>query len=404
MASPRAQRFCCAPSRVDALRAFQPRLWNWLCLGSAALGLLGVAGLKALGRQASCRPPEGPPTDAGALWAGSLASNCLGTAGILARSVLWLAVPPGHGTAFPLCVGVLTWVQYWFASHFWALFCYSLEAFLRLRNPTGHRSLAIYYLLCWGVPAIHCLPGIQLLVFPADACCSSPWPLTQVLEVLHYAATYVALTLVFLGSPVLFSKALQTVPALLQRGTGMYTASERSQELQLYRRFIGISVAFAACWTANVLNEILLLLEPEPIWRQETRRLLHLAALTCWIAMAILNPLSGFLLTLAFSARRCSSCAKRMMAVWRSSSKSTMNSTKNVASLPESTSDPAFGFLVDPGMVEASGLLASVDTSTSMDFIFAVAENGSIQPLKKGEALEGASPSGISWAGATEGK
>lgn len=84
MASPRAQLFCCAPTRVDPLRAFQPRLWDWLCLGSAALGLFGVAGLRALcwRRRASCRPPDGPlSTAAGTLWAAALASNCLGTAG-----------------------------------------------------------------------------------------------------------------------------------------------------------------------------------------------------------------------------------------------------------------------------------------------------------------------------------
>ncbi|XP_060105034.1 G-protein coupled receptor 143-like isoform X2 [Heteronotia binoei] len=257
MASPRAQLFCCAPSRVDPLRAFQPLLWDWLCLGSAALGLVGAAGLKALcsrhPRPSSCRPSDGSPIAARTLWAATLASNCLGTAGILARSVLWLAVPPGPGMASLLCVGISTWVQYWFAFHFWAFFCYSLEAFLLLRNPTGRRSLKIYYLFCWGVPATHCLPGIQLLMSPADACYGSPHPLAQVLEVLRYAATYIALTLVFLGSPVLFSRTLQAVPGLLRRGTGMYTASEWSQELQLRRKFFGISMAFFSWYKRTLL-------------------------------------------------------------------------------------------------------------------------------------------------------
>ncbi|XP_077164770.1 G-protein coupled receptor 143-like [Paroedura picta] len=365
MASPRAQLFCCAPSRMDTLQAFQPFLWDWLCLGSAALGLCGAAGLNALCRRrraSSCRPAICPPTAARALRTAGLAANCLGTAGILARSGLWLAVPPGPGVASLLCVGISTWVQYWFAFHFWAFFCYSLEASLLLRNPRGHRSLAIYYLFCWGVPATHCLPGIQLLVAPEDACCGSPRPLAQVMDVLRYAATYVALTLVFLGSPVLFSRTLQAVPALLRRRMGMYTARERSQEMQLRRRFIGISVTFFVCWTANVLHEILLLLQSGPTWRQETWSLLHIAVLTCWTAMAILNPLSGFLLMLAFSARRSSLCARRMMPSWRSSN----NITKNSNSLPDATSDSAFGFLLGTDSMEVPGLLASLGTSTSM--------------------------------------
>ncbi|XP_061454457.1 G-protein coupled receptor 143-like isoform X2 [Rhineura floridana] len=260
MASPRLERLCCAlnsSARADplALRDFQLRVWNGLGLGSAALGLLGVALLRAFCRRfhrrgnnsssASYRPTHGRVATAGSLWAAAIASNCLGTAGILARSALWLAAP--FTMASPLCVVILAWVQFWFISHFWAIFCYSLEAFLLLRNPANHRSLALYCLLCWGVPACQCLPDLLLLMYPAEEHCGSHQALAEVLEVVRYASTYVPLTLVFLGSPLLFSMALHAVPALLRRSKGVYTASERHQEEELRRRFTGILTAFAAC-------------------------------------------------------------------------------------------------------------------------------------------------------------
>ncbi|KAJ6653536.1 hypothetical protein lerEdw1_009116 [Lerista edwardsae] len=397
MASPRALRFCWAPSRAApaptaALRDFQLRAWHGLCLGSALLGLLGVLLLGALRRhkRGSRRAPDDRLATARALRAAAIASGCLGAAddallpaGILVRSVLWLAVP--SGVASPLCILVLTWVQYWFAAHFWALFGYSLEAFLLLRSPAGHRSVALYHLLCWGLPATQCLPGLLLLLLlplppAADERCSASSGLAPILDGVPLAATYVPLALALLGSPVLFSRALRAVPALLRRGVGMYTAGERHREQQLHRKFVGITTAFAACWTPNVMNEALLLLELS--WGQETW--LHGAALTCWTLMAVLNPLSGFLLALGFSARGSNLCARQSVPTWRTTSDMGESSSRNCSPLPEPTTDPALGFLGGPGMQEASSLLASLDSSTSMDFICAVPENSCIRPLHWG--------------------
>ncbi|XP_061454455.1 G-protein coupled receptor 143-like isoform X1 [Rhineura floridana] len=413
MASPRLERLCCAlnsSARADplALRDFQLRVWNGLGLGSAALGLLGVALLRAFCRRfhrrgnnsssASYRPTHGRVATAGSLWAAAIASNCLGTAGILARSALWLAAP--FTMASPLCVVILAWVQFWFISHFWAIFCYSLEAFLLLRNPANHRSLALYCLLCWGVPACQCLPDLLLLMYPAEEHCGSHQALAEVLEVVRYASTYVPLTLVFLGSPLLFSMALHAVPALLRRSKGVYTASERHQEEELRRRFTGILTAFAACWTANVLNELLLVVavELKSLWSPETWHLLCVASLSCWTIMAILNPLSGLLLMLALSAWRSSSCTTGR-AAWRALTDNLEDSPREQDPLPEAAPDPADGFLVGPGMLEVSCFLASLESSTSVDFICAVAENSSVQPRHRNVELqkEDASPAVASW-------
>ncbi|XP_067404049.1 G-protein coupled receptor 143-like isoform X2 [Emydura macquarii macquarii] len=313
MASPQLLRFCCLPGSpaAELVRHFHPQLWNGLCLGSAGLGLAGLL-LQALAR--GCRGRgrlAGPGSErrfcpARGLGAVLAASCWLGTAGILGRSVLWLTAspgsagqPPANGTAAfagPLCIAAVTWVQYFYTAHFWALFCYALEAVRLLRRPAGCRSLAPYYLLCWGVSSTQCLWGIQQLLSPARDSCAAWHPLT----VCHYVAAYVPLALVLLVNPLLLSRALRAA-VLLRRQTGMYTARERLQEWQLRRRFTSITVTFTACWLANVVNDgLLFLVELEPAWHTGTPRLAHVAILTSWIIVAILNPVSGFLLSLAF--------------------------------------------------------------------------------------------------------
>ncbi|XP_075771784.1 G-protein coupled receptor 143-like isoform X2 [Pelodiscus sinensis] len=286
MASLQLQQFCCpqAGAATRLLRGFHPRLWNGLCLGSAALGLAGLL-LQALARRrgrGAGRGSERRLHAARGIVAAITASSWLGTAGILTRSVLWLADPPGSagespangtaGFAGPLCTVAVTWVQYFYTAHFWALFCYALEAVRLLRSPAGCRCE-------WGRP------------------------LGQALAVAHYAAAYVPLSLALCVNPLLLARALRAAPALLRRQTGRYGASERLQEQQLRRRFTSITITFTACWLANVANDGLVLLEPA--WRLETLQLLHVATLSSWSIVALLNPVSGPLLSLALAGWQC---------------------------------------------------------------------------------------------------
>ncbi|TFK15251.1 COMM domain-containing protein 5-like [Platysternon megacephalum] len=329
MASLQLQQFCCRSLAPRLVWCFHPPVWNGLCLGSAALGLAGLL-LQALARhrrgcgQAPGRGSENRLRAARGIVAAITASSCLGTAGILSRSVLWLAAPPGSagqppvnrtvtaGFAGPLCTVAVMWVQYFYTAHFWALFCYALEAVQLLRRPAGCR-------------------------------CDSQRPLAQALAVAHYAAAYVPLLLVLLLNPLLLSRALCAAAALLRGQTGRYTASERLQEQQLRRRFTSITVTFTACWLGNVVTDGLLLLEPA--WRTETLRLLHVAIRTSWIIVAILNPVSGLLLSLALVGwQRAGPPAGRALR-------------RDGQSSSEDSPEPVLGLVTAPGQLRAPNLL-----------------------------------------------
>ncbi|XP_058010649.1 G-protein coupled receptor 143-like [Ahaetulla prasina] len=417
MASPRALGLCCAPPGSPAAAAGLVRLsrqlppWPGLALGSAALGLLAAALLAALCRRprhrcsGSCRVSAGGGWAPGkALRTAALLGSFLGTAGILARSLLWLAAP--LGSVPPLCRLIVVWVQFGFSSHFWALFCYSLEAALLLQKPTSHRSLTPYCLLCWGLPAIQGLLGLLLLMKPQDMDCSSHHGLAWILETVCYASSFVPLTLVFLGSPVLFYKALQAVPALLRRVRGMQTAGEWRQQQELRSRLMSIMVTFAACWLANVLHELLLLLlELEPLERWGIGQLLHGAALACWAVMIILNPLSGALMILAFSSWKSMWWTRKQAPTWRPS-----------VEIPGGSRalEPALGCRIEPGPLEVSSLLISFGSSTSLDFLCEWAGDCPIQPQSQHEQSchEDSTPPPVSscscpkdstWAGSNKG-
>ncbi|XP_044887009.1 G-protein coupled receptor 143-like isoform X2 [Mauremys mutica] len=357
MASLQLQQFCCQSLATRLVWRFHPQVWNGLCLGSAALGLLGLL-LQALARhrrgcgKVAGRGSESRLRAARGIVAAITASSCLGTAGILSRSVLWLAGPPGSaseppvngtaGFAGPLCTLAVMWVQYFYTAHFWALFCYALEAVQLLRRPAGCRSLTPYYLLCWGLSSTQCLWGVQQLLSPASA------------------------------------RALCAAAALLRGQTGRYTASERLQEQQLRRRFTSITVTFTACWLGNVVNDGLLLLEPA--WCTETLRLLHVAIWTSWIIVAILNPMSGLLLSLALVGwRRAGQPAGRALR-------------RDEQSSSEDSPEPVLGRVAVPGQLRAPNLLDILTSRASLELpVISVWQSQALctQPRCEGR-LEGA--------------
>ncbi|XP_044887008.1 G-protein coupled receptor 143-like isoform X1 [Mauremys mutica] len=393
MASLQLQQFCCQSLATRLVWRFHPQVWNGLCLGSAALGLLGLL-LQALARhrrgcgKVAGRGSESRLRAARGIVAAITASSCLGTAGILSRSVLWLAGPPGSaseppvngtaGFAGPLCTLAVMWVQYFYTAHFWALFCYALEAVQLLRRPAGCRSLTPYYLLCWGLSSTQCLWGVQQLLSPASARCDSQRPLAQALAVAHYTAAYVPLSLVLLLNPLLLNRALCAAAALLRGQTGRYTASERLQEQQLRRRFTSITVTFTACWLGNVVNDGLLLLEPA--WCTETLRLLHVAIWTSWIIVAILNPMSGLLLSLALVGwRRAGQPAGRALR-------------RDEQSSSEDSPEPVLGRVAVPGQLRAPNLLDILTSRASLELpVISVWQSQALctQPRCEGR-LEGA--------------
>ncbi|XP_070614452.1 uncharacterized protein [Erythrolamprus reginae] len=221
---------------------------------------------------------------------------------------------------------------------------------------------------------------------PGDVDCSSPHGLAWMLDTVCYASSFVPLALVFLGSPVLFYKALRAVPALLRRGCGMQAAGEWRQQQELRRRFTSVMVVFAACWLANVLHELLwLLLEWEPLGRGGTGQLLRGAALSCWAVMVILNPLSGALLVLAFSSWKSRWCTRKQAPIWKPPVEGPEAGLKESGPLSGPALEPALGCRIEPGALEVSSLLVSFGSSTSLDFLCERAADGPPQPQSQHE-------------------
>ncbi|CAM5166871.1 unnamed protein product [Natator depressus] len=232
------------------------------------------------------------------------------------------------------------WVQYFYTAHFWALFCYALEAAQLLRRPAGHRSLTPYYLLCCSLPSTQCLWGVQQLLSPASARCDSQHPLAQALAVAHYTAAYVPLSLVLPVNPLLLSRALCAAAALLRRQMGRYTASEWLPEQQLSGRSTSIT--------------------------------------------AILNPVSGLLLSLALvGSQRAGQPAGRALS-------------RDGQSSSEDSPEPVVGLVAAPGQLRAPNLLHLLVSRASLVNL-SVAETCALHPddwrERQGEA-EGTCPRG----------
>ncbi|KAG2456617.1 GP143 protein, partial [Polypterus senegalus] len=98
MASPRLETFCC-PNRDDATAfvvGFQPRFFNAICIGSAAVSLLltilQIAPKRRSYRRLGQYPLQKPASSSRILFIVSLC-DILGCLGILIRSTVWLGSP-----------------------------------------------------------------------------------------------------------------------------------------------------------------------------------------------------------------------------------------------------------------------------------------------------------------------
>ncbi|CAM4720877.1 unnamed protein product, partial [Lepidochelys kempii] len=186
----------------------------------------------------------------------------------------------------------------------------------------------------------HTLEAAQLLQRPAGHRCDSQHPLAQSLAVAHYTAAYVPLSLVLLVNPLLLSRALCAAAALLRRQMGRYTASERLPEQQLSGRSTSIT--------------------------------------------AILNPVSGLLLSLALvGSQRAGQPAGRALS-------------RDGQSSSEDSPEPVVGLVAAPGQLRAPNLLHLLVSRASLVNL-SVAETSALHPEdwreRQGEA-EGTCPRG----------
>nr|XP_033804251.1 G-protein coupled receptor 143 [Geotrypetes seraphini] len=313
MASPRLETFCCLNSDkvTHFVLSFEPWLFNALCLASASLGLLlTVLQLWPKKRESYRKAgltPFPKPSSSSRILLIICACDLLGCLGIITRSSVWLGAPgftsnisASNGTdMWPtvFCVGSTVWIQLFYSASFWWLFCYAIDAYLVVRRSAGLSTIVLYHMMTWGLTILLCMEGVALLYYPSVSNCE------EGLEhaIPHYVTTYAPLLLVLLVNPVLFRRTVTAVATLLKGRQGIYTENERRLGTEIQIRFFKIMLVFFICWSSNIINEVLLFyLELQPHITGQVLKNVKNAALITWFIMGILNPMQGFLFTLAF--------------------------------------------------------------------------------------------------------
>ncbi|XP_070304841.1 G-protein coupled receptor 143 isoform X2 [Salvelinus sp. IW2-2015] len=310
MASPRLETFCC-PNRdasTEFVITFQPLFFSAICIGSAGLSLI-FSILQLLPKRRGYRrlgqyPLPKPASSSRILFIISIC-DILGCTGMIMRSSIWLGMPnlvrginvANNSDVWPevFCVGSAMWIQLFFSASFWWTFCYAVDVFLVVRRSAG----------------ISCENGLQHAI-----------P--------HYITTYAPLLLVLIVNPTLFARTVSAVTSLLKGRQGIYTENERRLGTEIKIRFFKIMLVFFICWLPNIINESLLFyLEMQTDIKAGDLKNIRNAALITWFIMGILNPMSGFLNTLAFHGwtgfKVDCSLQKRRELAWDSASTSAAN-------------------------------------------------------------------------------
>ncbi|KAM8976670.1 G-protein coupled receptor 143 [Pelodytes ibericus] len=312
MASPRLETFCC-PNRdraTELVLDYQPHVFGSLCIGSGALSMILTIlqllpktkqGYRKLGRSTLPRPSSSR------ILLLVIVCDLLGCLGIVLRSTVWIASPAFIGnisvlnttdlwpTAF--CVGSGMWIQLFYSASFWWLFCYAIDAYLVVRRSAGMSTIVLYHMMTWGLAILLCVEGVAMLYYPSVSNCENG--LEHAIP--HYITTYAPLLLVMIVNPVLFMRTVSAVASLLKGRQGIYTENERRLGTEIQIRFFKIMLVFVICWTSNIINEgLLFYLEMQPDTDGELLKNVRNAALITWFIMGILNPMQGFLFSLAF--------------------------------------------------------------------------------------------------------
>uniref|UniRef100_A0A8C1WL27 G-protein coupled receptor 143 n=1 Tax=Cyprinus carpio TaxID=7962 RepID=A0A8C1WL27_CYPCA len=309
MASPRLETFCC-PNRDPAtefITGFQPQFFSVICSCSAALSLV-FTGLQLLPKHRPFRhgAPHKPASSLRILFIISVC-DLLACAGMVVRSSVWLGSPDlvsrisagNSSDVWPqvFCVGGAMWIQLFFSASFWWTFCYAVDVFLVVKRSAGISTIVLYHMITWGLTLLLCVEGVAMLYYPSISSCENG--LQHAIP--HYVTTYAPMLLVLLVNPVLFTRTVSAVTSLLKGQQGIYTENERRLGSEIKIRFFKIMLVFVVCWLPNIINESLLFyLEMQDDVSAGDLKNVRNAALITWFIMGILNPMQGFLNTLAF--------------------------------------------------------------------------------------------------------
>ncbi|XP_062390610.1 G-protein coupled receptor 143 [Sardina pilchardus] len=312
MASPRLETFCC-PNRdasTEFVISFQPLFFGAICIGSAAVSLIFSIiqilpkrrGYRRLGQY----PLPKPASSSRILFIISVC-DILGCFGIILRSSIWLGLPnfisqisvTNNSNVWPevFCVGSAMWIQLFFSASFWWTFCYAVDVFLVVKRSAGISTIVLYHMITWGLAVLLCVEGVAMLYYPSISSCENG--LQHAIP--HYITTYAPMLLVIVVNPVLFSRTVSAVTSLLKGRQGIYTENERRLGTEIKIRFFKIMLVFFICWLPNLINESLLFyLEMQEDIEANSLKNIRNTVLITWFIMAILNPMQGFLNTLAF--------------------------------------------------------------------------------------------------------
>uniref|UniRef100_A0A8C2CBT0 G protein-coupled receptor 143 n=1 Tax=Cyprinus carpio TaxID=7962 RepID=A0A8C2CBT0_CYPCA len=180
---------------------------------------------------------------------------------------------------------------------FWWTFCYAVDVFLVVKRSAGISTIILYHMITWGLTLLLCVEGVAMLYYPSISSCENG--LQHAIP--HYVTTYAPMLLVLLVNPVLFTRTVSAVTSLLKGQQGIYTENERRLGSEIKIRFFKIMLVFVVCWLPNIINESLLFyLEMQDDVSAGDLKNVRNAALITWFIMGILNPMQGFLNTLAF--------------------------------------------------------------------------------------------------------
>nr|DBA34097.1 TPA: hypothetical protein GDO54_001695 [Pyxicephalus adspersus] len=147
-------------------------------------------------------------------------------------------------------------------SVFHVAFCVGSAMWIQLFYSASFCTIVLYHMMTWGLALLLCIQGVAMLYYPSVSSCE------EGLEhaIPHYVTTYTPLLLVMVVNPILFKR----------------------------------TVSAGKSWLSNIINEgILFYLEFQPDMNGDQLKNVRNAALITWFIMGILNPMQGFLFTLA---------------------------------------------------------------------------------------------------------
>ncbi|NXP61362.1 GP143 protein, partial [Chloropsis cyanopogon] len=314
MASPRLETYCC-PNRDAATQlvmSFQPEVFCGVCIGSASISLL-LTILQLLPKKG--QSPRKMPKASSSSTILLLISICdiLGGLGMIFRSSVWLGFPGFianisvvNGTdVWPstFCVGSAMWIQLLYSAGFWWLFCYAVDSYLVVRRSAGLSTIVLYHMMTWGLAVMLCSKKCDQTFVTSDS------EIMKQMGLVHNSDGILMfqfnLLPMLVANPILFRRTVSAgmflMASINQSVQGIYTENERRLGTEIQMRFFKIMLVFVICWSSNIINETLLFyLEMQPDINEMPLKNIRSAALITWIIMGVLNPMQGFLFTLAF--------------------------------------------------------------------------------------------------------